>query len=65
MRGHQSINSFYIAASSQEIDRAKKWRAALEHAGIVCTSRWIETIEATTGQLLEEAINRMLDAEGA
>lgn len=35
----------YVAASSAEIPRAKKWIAALREAGVFVTSKWPEIIE--------------------
>ncbi len=34
----------YVGASSQEIDRAEAWMAALEAAGLIVTSTWAKTI---------------------
>jgi hypothetical protein len=41
----KKINSVYVAASSNEIDRAQRWIDMLGKAGIECTSTWIESIK--------------------
>lgn len=40
------MTAVYIAASSRDIARAKRWRSALLEAGLTVVSTWIESIEA-------------------
>lgn len=40
------MTAVYIAASSLDMARAKRWRTALLEAGLAVTSTWIESIEA-------------------
>lgn len=44
------MKSVYVAASSDEQERAKKWIAELRANGVPVTSNWIETIAANGGK---------------
>lgn len=43
------IDSVYIAASSQDIDRVKHWTEHLRLAGIAVTSGWVDSIAENDG----------------
>lgn len=40
----RKVSSVYVAASSNELERAEKWISLLRAAGIVVTSGWVENI---------------------
>jgi len=40
------VTAVYLAASSRDLPRAKRWRDALLQAGLVVASTWIESVEA-------------------